>query len=91
MSKLARLAAWTVSFSISVTALAQAEPPPRYFVDESRLAFTALPGATAYFGVHTNAGYRIEVPDNWNGDLERLPINLHRIRRLQSSSHTQSV
>jgi hypothetical protein len=43
--------------------------PPQYFVDESKLPFDALPGATAYWGVHTRAGYRIEVPDNWNGDL----------------------
>ena len=43
--------------------------PPGYFVDESKLPFTALPGATAYWGVHTGAGYRIEVPDNWNGVL----------------------
>ena len=69
MSKIARLAAWTISLAVSVSAVAHAEPPPRYFVDESKLEFTALPGATAYFGVHTNAGYRIEVPDNWNGDL----------------------
>lgn len=44
-------------------------PPPAYFVDESKLPFTALPGATAMWGVHTRAGYRIEVPDNWNGKL----------------------
>ena len=44
-------------------------PPPAYFVDESKLPFDALPGATAYWGVHTGAGYRVEVPDNWNGDL----------------------
>ena len=43
--------------------------PPGYFVDESKLPFEALPGATALWGVHTGAGYRIEVPDNWNGDL----------------------
>ncbi len=48
---------------------AAAQPPPAYFVDESKLPFTALPGATALWGVHTSAGYRIEVPDNWNGDL----------------------
>ncbi len=45
------------------------EPPPKYFVDETKLPFTALPGATALWGVHTGAGYRIEVPGNWNGDL----------------------
>jgi len=46
-----------------------AGPPPGYFVDESKLPFTALPGATAHWGVHARAGFRIEVPDNWNGDL----------------------
>jgi hypothetical protein len=44
-------------------------PPPAWFVDESKLPFTPLPGATAYFGVHTGAGFRAEVPANWNGDL----------------------
>ncbi len=44
-------------------------PKPDYFVDESKLPFEALPDATAYWGVHTGAGYRIEVPDNWNGRL----------------------
>ena len=44
-------------------------PKPDYFVDEEKLPFTALSDATAYWGVHTGAGYRIEVPDNWNGDL----------------------
>ncbi len=46
-----------------------AAKPPGYFVDESKLPFTALPGATAYWGVHTGAGYQIEVPANWNGGL----------------------
>ena len=44
-------------------------PKPRYFVDEAKLPFQALPGATAYWGVHKGAGYRIEVPDDWNGSL----------------------
>jgi pimeloyl-ACP methyl ester carboxylesterase len=48
---------------------ASAGPPPGWFVDESKLPFDPLPGATAYWGVHTGAGYRIEVPENWNGDL----------------------
>mgnify|MGYP001544506560 CR=1 FL=1 len=48
---------------------AAAGPKPEYFIDESKLPFEALPGAQAYWGVHTRAGYRIEVPDNWNGDL----------------------
>ena len=44
-------------------------PKPDYFVDEAKLPFDALPGATAYWGVHSGAGYRVEVPENWNGDL----------------------
>jgi hypothetical protein len=43
--------------------------PPSYFVDESKLPFAALPGATAFWGVHTGAGFRAEVPDDWNGSL----------------------
>ncbi len=31
--------------------------------------FEALPGAKAYFGALESAVYRIEIPDNWNGDL----------------------
>ncbi|MEP4487100.1 MAG: prolyl oligopeptidase family serine peptidase [Halioglobus sp.] len=51
------------------SAVAIAAPKPKYFVDEAKLPFDALPGATAYFGVHARAGYRIEVPENWNGEL----------------------
>jgi pimeloyl-ACP methyl ester carboxylesterase len=32
-------------------------------------AFTPLAGATAFFGSYSGGGYRIEVPNNWNGDL----------------------
>ncbi|WP_396331419.1 hypothetical protein [Burkholderia anthina] len=31
--------------------------------------FRALPGAKAYFGQVAGSGYRVDVPDNWNGDL----------------------
>jgi hypothetical protein len=31
--------------------------------------FSALPGATAYTGIEDGEAYRIEVPDDWNGDL----------------------
>lgn len=55
--------------SLLVLGSAAAGPKPGYFVDEGKLPFEALPGATAYWGVHTGAGYRIEVPDNWNGNL----------------------
>jgi pimeloyl-ACP methyl ester carboxylesterase len=51
------------------TSMASAAPSPKYFVDKAKLPFTALPGAKAYWGVHARAGYRIEVPTNWNGDL----------------------
>lgn len=46
-------------------------PPPEYFIDQSKLPFDALPGTstTQYWGIHKGAGYQIEVPDNWNGDL----------------------
>lgn len=45
--------------------------PPEYFVDESKLPFDAIPGLATdrYWGVHGGAGYRIEVPHAWNGDL----------------------
>ncbi len=64
-------AAVMISVGLVPAALAAPQGPKQktYFVDESRLPFTALPGATAYYGVHAGAGYRIEVPANWNGDL----------------------
>jgi len=31
--------------------------------------FDALPGAKAFFGKYDGGLYRIEIPDNWNGDL----------------------
>ena len=31
--------------------------------------FEALPGAHAYFGEYEGGVYRIEIPDNWNGEL----------------------
>ncbi len=54
-------------------------PPPRphdtrtFFVPDGQPTFTAFAGATAYYGIHQglqgDAGYRIEVPGNWNGVL----------------------
>jgi pimeloyl-ACP methyl ester carboxylesterase len=48
-----------------------ADQPPQYFVNEALLPFDALPGTTTtrLWGVHGGAGYRIEVPENWNGEL----------------------
>ncbi|HSG18876.1 MAG TPA: phthalyl amidase [Anaerolineae bacterium] len=54
---------------IVLPAGAEGKKPPGYFVDETKLPFDPLPGAAAYWGVHKGAAYRIEVPDNWNGDL----------------------
>ena len=48
-----------------------AAQPPQYFVDSSKLPFAAIPGLPAQqlWGVHNGAGYRVEVPANWNGKL----------------------
>jgi len=42
-----------------------------FFVDESKLPFDEIPGlpSTREWGIDHGAGFRIEVPDNWNGDL----------------------
>lgn len=42
-----------------------------FFVDEAKLPFDAIPGlpSTREWGVDNGAGFRIEIPDNWNGDL----------------------
>ena len=55
----------------SATIPAAADPPPQYFVDEAKLPFGAIPGLATnrHWGVHGGAGFRIEVPLNWNGDL----------------------
>jgi hypothetical protein len=67
---LVAVAALTVSFLVvAVGSSARADQPPAYFVDQSKLPFTALAGATAYWGVISGAGFRAEVPANWNGDL----------------------
>jgi hypothetical protein len=45
--------------------------PPAYFVDPAKLPFAEVPGIPTQrtWGVHNGAGYRIEVPYNWNGAL----------------------
>ena len=50
---------------------AMAAQPPQYFVDETKLPFGETAGIPTQrsWGVHTGAGYRIEVPYNWNGSL----------------------
>src|SRR5688572_8686322 len=43
----------------------------RFFVDPTTLPFNALAGTSTsrYWGITNGAGWRIEVPDNWNGDV----------------------
>ena len=51
---------------------ADGEPEPAWFVDETKLPFDPLPGfedAERRWGVLEGAGYRIEVPADWNGSL----------------------
>lgn len=62
-----RLIALLATGLLSVSAVAG--PPPAYFVDQTKLPFTPVFGAQALWGVHNNAGYRIEVPASWNGKL----------------------
>ncbi|MDW3216430.1 MAG: hypothetical protein R8G01_20735 [Ilumatobacteraceae bacterium] len=49
--------------------VADADEHGPWFVDPTTLPFTPLTGATATWGVLDHAGYRIEVPENWNGEL----------------------
>lgn len=48
-------------------------PEPDWFIDESSLPFEPLSitdvAATQHWGVLRAAGYRIEIPANWNGEL----------------------
>jgi pimeloyl-ACP methyl ester carboxylesterase len=48
-----------------------AAQPPQYYVDAAKLQFDAVPGVATqrYWGTQNGAGYRIEVPANWNGKL----------------------
>lgn len=61
-----------VSLVVAIPATVTAEPKPEYWVDETTLPFDPVPGfedSTRMWGIHAGAGYRIEVPANWNGDL----------------------
>ncbi len=42
-----------------------------FFVDETKLPFDPIPGIPTqrFWGIDAGAGYRIEIPDAWNGDL----------------------
>lgn len=69
--KIAIITAILISFSPFGIVVTAGNPPSDYYIDESKLPFDALPGTDTmrYWGVHKNAGYRIEVPTGWNGDL----------------------
>ncbi len=57
---------------VTVTGTAVADDEPEYWLDETTLPFDPVPGfedSIRMWGVLRGAGYRIEVPANWNGDL----------------------
>ena len=61
-----------LSLLVSLAAQASHDSGPTPVVVEAALPFAALaglPDARQYWGVHEDAGYRIEVPANWNGAL----------------------
>ncbi|MEJ2089187.1 MAG: prolyl oligopeptidase family serine peptidase [Gammaproteobacteria bacterium] len=83
---LLRFALCALLASASLTSTA--DPKSWFIVDPS---FEARPNATAYYGEHAGSGYRIEVPDDWNGELvlyahgyrgtgPALTVNSHPIR-----------
>jgi len=43
----------------------------RFVIDPASLPFNALPNTSTarFWGVTDGAGWRVEIPDNWNGDL----------------------
>ncbi len=65
------VAAAVIAVATPTVAAADPNPPSDYFVDETKLPFGDLAGRNdqQLWGVHKGAGYRIEVPANWNGDL----------------------
>ncbi|WP_248294531.1 S9 family peptidase [Actinoplanes sp. TBRC 11911] len=74
------------AFSPAATPVCDAPVPsttqPGYLVadpdcEADGSTFTALPGATVHTGISRGAGYRIEVPDHWNG---RLVLYAHGFR-----------
>ena len=44
-------------------------PCPEQQWEETDATFAALPGAKAFFGHYDGGAYRVEIPDNWNGEL----------------------
>ena len=94
MRRVARLLFVLTVLIAAVTAAsagpATAEAPPEYFVDETKLPFAAIPGIDTdrYWGIHNGAGYRIEVPRNWNN---RLVMWAHGFAAAGSSSRSTTI
>ncbi|MHA6783777.1 hypothetical protein ACVGOW_22730 [Pseudonocardia saturnea] len=65
-SSIAALAAAALAVGLT-GAVSPDGPHPGYTITLPALA--PLPGAQLLTGVHEHAGYAIEVPENWNGDL----------------------
>lgn len=55
--------------SPSQATIFRATPCPDMAWRYSDPSFTALPGAKAFFGRYEGGLYRMEIPDNWNGEL----------------------
>lgn len=66
------LAASAAALAVTAVAIAPTTTTAKqspWFVDEDELPFEPLAGAEALWGVRSGAGYRIEIPQDWNGDL----------------------
>lgn len=65
------MAALAVATAVLLAPVTVVAAPDAYYVDEAKLPFAELPGLPSQrqWGVHGGAGYRIEVPANWNGKL----------------------
>jgi len=68
----ARLAALGLALLLLLPLAASAQEDDEFYVVEEALPFDPLPGfedATRLWGIHEGAGFRIEVPASWNGEL----------------------
>ena len=75
-----RLSFGIVAMLLGLGAMLSAPPPvpavtqvdtSRFFIDPATLPFDALAGTSTmrFWGVTNGAGWRVEIPENWNGDL----------------------
>ncbi|QBY02953.1 phthalyl amidase [Thalassotalea sp. HSM 43] len=75
-----RLISFMLSVLVSLTTWANYQ---EFYVNQEKLPFTALDNAKAYYGVFNKAGYRIEVPDDWNGELVMWAHGFRRMGTLE--------